>query len=745
MLNRRLIFLFILFIVGFAALGFRLASLQLAGADRWQNQMREALHRHQKIETSRGQILDRYRVTLAHDVVCDDLAIDYRAMNLDDKWLTDAARARLKNEKFADAGEQLRRIAETKADIAARIDTLPDVISKVCNLSKEDVLERFQEIRQRIHALHEDYWSRRYNRQNPTAPDVDDQESIANSLDTSFKKTDIKDERLSHTIVHALSNDIANYFRQHLDEFPGLVVLDNADTRAYGPLVPPPDAANDQAAPYDPTYAESACQIVGTLRNINADAITDKSKLFDYPNLLADNPNDHPGNLAGYLPGDEMGESGAEKYLESQLHGTRGVRLNERFQPNAEPEKRIDPIPGKDVLLTIDIKLQHDLYNALIDPAKHLLRGQDGKDHFVALVILSLDGQVLSMISLPTYDPNRIETMRNELNADEYHRPLANRALQAYQPGSTVKPLLASAALTEKVITPETTINCNGYLFPNRPNIFRCSVYVETNGRASHGPLQLEDAIAESCNIYFYNVGRLLGLEKLTHWFDLYGLGRDTGFELPEANGSLPSADTLADPDAAKTESLFLGIGQGHVSASPLQMANAYATLLRSGLDIAPRLLLDEPQKRRQRFQLDPAILATVKAGMRGVVTRGTGKEIFAGFNLPIGGKTGTADTSRPAFDEKGQPLFRPLLDDAGQPRLDATGKPLLARVSEKGTDAWFLAYAPRQRTLHRSSLSRRSWSSAAMAVRRRHRWSKKHCCNWNVTPTCPRSIPRLE
>ena len=159
MLNRRLIILFVLFVLGFAVLGMRLATLQITDARMATDHMREYLHRVQRIETSRGQILDRNGVILARDVVCDDLAIDYRAMNLDDSWLTDAARNRLKNEKFASYEERAARINDMKAALAARIDTFPDVIAQVCNLSKEDVLERFQEIRQQIQALHEDAWS----------------------------------------------------------------------------------------------------------------------------------------------------------------------------------------------------------------------------------------------------------------------------------------------------------------------------------------------------------------------------------------------------------------------------------------------------------------------------------------------------------------------------------------------------------------------------------------------------------
>jgi penicillin-binding protein 2 len=302
------------------------------------------------------------------------------------------------------------------------------------------------------------------------------------------------------------------------------------------------------------------------------------------------------------------------------------------------------------------------------------------------------------MISSPSYDPNAMDQNRLALIHDEYRHPLTNRALESYQPGSTVKPLLATAGLTEGVITPETTIVCNGYLFPDRPKSFRCSIYVETNFRATHGPLQLEDAIAQSCNIYFYTLGGRLGIDRITNWFKAYGFGQDTGCELHEDEGSLPNLSGRRDPTEDGTEALLLGIGESHVAVTPLQMANAYATLLRGGLAISPRIVLGNPPQRQQRFQLDPNVVATVRAGMEGVVTRGTAKEIFRGMHLPIAGKTGTADTSRPAFDDNGQPLYdtsRPILDVTGHPRLDADGRPLYHRASQPGTDAWFVAYAP--------------------------------------------------
>ncbi len=698
MLNRRLITLFILFTLGFLALGLRLAKLQLADASHWQEQMQNATRRTYSIDTARGAILDRNGQVLAKDVPCDDLAIDYRAMNGDDQWLSSMALKRIASEKFDNAADKRRRRDEMKKIIADQVDTIPEAIAQVCRIPKEDILARYEDIRQRIHLLHQDLWFRKYDRQNPAATDADDdKDSSADDqpLDLTYRKEDLTDERRAHTIVHNLPPLIANYFRQHADDFPGLIVRDDANLRVY-------------------PNGEIASQVIGTLRTINGDEIArdidenpdEKVPKFKLPDFDGD-----PGDLSGYQPGDSIGESGAEKILDPYLHGTQGAGLHIVGNGNTgDSDQRIEPIPGKDVRLTLDIALQRDIHNALKDPNKHLLWGTntatdqtEHKDHFVALVVLRIaDGQILTMLSWPNFDPNTIDQTRVALNHDDFRRPLANRALDSYQPGSTVKPLLATAGLTEGVITPETTITCNGYLFPDRPKAFRCSIYVETNGRATHGPLQLEDAIAQSCNIYFYTLGGRLGIDKITNWFRAYGIDQYSGFELESKDhprGLLPTLTDPRDANEDRTESLFLGIGQGNVGATPLQMANAYATLLRGGLAISPRLVIGNPPTQEQRFRLDPSIVATVRGGMEAVVSRGTAKEIFRGMHLPIAGKTGTADTSRPMFDEAtGQPVYdtnRPILDPDGHPRLDPDGKPLYHRASQTGTDAWFVAYAP--------------------------------------------------
>jgi penicillin-binding protein 2 len=359
----------------------------------------------------------------------------------------------------------------------------------------------------------------------------------------------------------------------------------------------------------------------------------------------------------------------------------------------ASSEKRIDPVAGKTVQLTLDIALQADIEKALYDPSRGLLKGKDGLDHHIALVILSLDGQVLSMISTPGYDPYTIDDTRVQLIKSKYDRPLANRATEAYRPGSIVKPLVAAAALNDHVIDLQTTVNCTGHLFPGRPTIFKCDEV--------HGQVELIHAIAESCNIYFYNVGDRMGVDNMVRWFRLYGLDSDTGFELPDHGGRLKYREG-SDTDTLRNEARFFGIGEGGIDATPLQIANAYATLLRGGKMVMPRILADTPVHASQAFTLAPGTLDIVKSAMRKTVQIGTAKDTFKGMRLDVAGKTGTADvTNKPVFDENGEQAVdkeHPLTNRDGTPALGPNGERLYRKLYEDGTHSWFVGYAPAER-----------------------------------------------
>jgi penicillin-binding protein 2 len=662
-----LVVLFAAFVLGFFALVLRLGHLQLSQAEAWRQEMQTFVHRTLPIETSRGTIYDRKGIPLARDVACYDLAIDYRAMNMDDAWIKAQAQERLKAEKVTGRDARAKRLAQLQDQIADQIDAEPAAIAQVCHLTADEIVARYNDVRERIQALKQDRWTRPYERGgDKTDDDVPPPSAPAIIL---------KEEVSAHTIVPNIPDEVSFYFQQHKDEFPGVVIVDSR-RREY-------------------RYGDVACQVIGTLRNV--DGPTLDADRFAYPDLLKGND---PGNLHGYLKGDLMGESGVERLMEGVLRGSRGVRLKDLGAAGDEETeaKRIDPTVGKDVQLTLDVGLQSDFQNAVRD--KHLLRGQDGKDHFAALVVMSLDGQVLALWSSETYDLNRIDELRNTLIRDQFRRPLTNRALQSYTPGSTLKPLVASAALSENVIDTSTTVNCIGYLYPGRPNMYRCSIFEESHGLSYHGPLQVVEALEKSCNIFFYTTGRNMGMDRLIKWFDLYGLGRDSGFELPEQDGSIPAFRTDRDPDTANTEATLMGIGQGPVAVTPLQMAAAYGTLLQAGDPVRPRILARPSDPLPRRFSLSRDTVATVRDGMQRVVANpgGTAHKTLGNLKLPIGGKTGSATAWGPVFDDNGNPAWdtaHPLKNPDGSPRLDDNGQPLYRQLQEEGTHAWFVGYAP--------------------------------------------------
>ncbi|MCL2645388.1 MAG: penicillin-binding transpeptidase domain-containing protein [Phycisphaerales bacterium] len=676
MLNRRLVVLFVLVFLGLCVLATRLRTLQFTQADAMRKELQISLMQRSPIETARGAILDRNNIKIAYDKPSYHLVMDYRAMNLDDGWLARAASDRLEasGEKFATRAQRSQRIAELKETIKREIDAIPAAIAQRCDTSDlddpspdapplEKVLARFHAIREDINTLRVNVWDFALRRDR--------------ARDEDFNRM-LEAEKLTHIIIPHITDDLAFYFIAHAQEYPGLIVRDSR-LRVY-------------------PYKDVACQVIGSLRRVNA---AERDRLpFRFPNLRSEGDE---GQLNGYRDIDLIGDTGVEAKKEDTLHGQRGCWIIERGgnvsddaapavdeDTASSPDRRIDPKFGQDVRLTLDIALQQDIEAALHDPAKRLLRGKDDKDHFVAVVVLSMDGQVLSLISTPGYDLNDMDNIRNDLNQDEYRRPQANRALQGYQPGSTIKPLIATAALTEHLVTPQETITCNGYLFPNRPTQYRCSIYLESH--ATHGPLQLADAIAQSCNIYFYTLGGRLGTERLVSWLSAFGLGRDSGLELHDQDGLLPQP--RQNPDEDQYNAILMGIGQGPVFATPLQMASAYATLLRGGQWIQPHIFADTVPQTSQMFHIAPEHLAAIREGMRRTVTVGTAKKVMT-LHIPVAGKTGTADVKRKAFDDEGHPVFDPLKNADGTPKLGPDGQPQFARAFTAGTDAWFVGYVP--------------------------------------------------
>lgn len=360
----------------------------------------------------------------------------------------------------------------------------------------------------------------------------------------------------------------------------------------------------------------------------------------------------------GYQMDDTVGRSGVESAFEQYLHGTDGEQLIETDTDGKTVSQSwiTVPQPGEDVMLTIDIGLQGKVEDTL---AQYVPTMNDGAASGAACVIVDVkSGEVLASASYPTYDLSTYNSDYTALSQDEL-TPLLNRATQGlYAPGSTFKPLTAIAALTEGVITTSSTVNCTGiYTFYSSPQP-KCWIYSSTH--SGHGLQNVTKAITNSCNVFFYDTGRRLGIDKLDEYASLFGLGQSTGIEISESTG------VMAGP--AYTESLggtwyegstmYAAIGQESDQFTPLQLANYIATLVNGGTHYSAHLLKsvetsDDSATVYQptdtvlnTIELDWSNINAIKQGMLDLTTSGDVASAFAGLDFKVGAKTGTAQLS---------------------------------------------------------------------------------------------------
>jgi penicillin-binding protein 2 len=343
-------------------------------------------------------------------------------------------------------------------------------------------------------------------------------------------------------------------------------------------------------------------------------------------------------------PGFKVGKSGIEKIMEPRLRGQPGakrIEVTARGKLVKELTTRSD-VPGNTLKLTIDEPLQHYAARRL------------GPNSGAAIVIDCRTGGILTMASMPSYDPNSFSDGigRDEwkLLSDDERRPLYNKALQAmYPPGSTFKPIHALAILAAG-ISPEETVYCpGGYRLGNR--FFRCL------GR--HGTVDMTRAIAKSCNTYFYAMGRRIGIGRIAEAARTAGLGKKYELPVPSQNyGTVPDAEwKLRKYKQQWTESdtLNAAIGQGYVLTTPLQLAVAAARIA-SGRMLEPELIAARARGGAPPLPVPPAFLEAVRIGMTQVVNGdGTaGRSRLPLEGIQMAGKTGTAQVRRIAGGQRG-------------------------------------------------------------------------------------------
>ena len=429
------------------------------------------------------------------------------------------------------------------------------------------------------------------------------------------------------------------------------------------------------------------------------DATVIESHRLDLPGVMiqVESQRNYPGGMAashllGYVgevsadqlekpefadlhQGSIVGQYGVEKSFDRHVRGQAGQKSVEVDALGHEKRTVVvdQPLAGNDLYLTIDIRLQK--------VAEGLLGEESG-------AIVALDptsGDILAMASRPGFDPN---VLSRELTAKQWveivqdeGRPLNNRATQGqYPPGSTFKVPMAVAALESNTMSPSSSVLCTGgYQFGKR-------VYHDWKA-TGHGYVDLHKALVHSCDVYFYTVGQRMGIDTMAEYAKEFGLGRETGVELPsERMGIVPST---AWKQKAKNEPWLPGetisaaIGQGYVTVTPLQMASMIGTVANNGVSFRPRLvqaimdrttgnLQELPAVARGKAHAKPETFRLVKEALADVVTEGTATRAKSSI-VTIGGKTGTAQTASLGKEKRAEKDIPKKLRD----------------------HAWFVAFAP--------------------------------------------------
>lgn len=694
MFHRRLMLLGVVMLVSVGALGAQLARLSVAEGEQWLTEAESVLSQSELLPTVRGRILDRQGRPLALDQACDNVMVDYGVISGD--WAYRQARRdayRQHADRWAKLSFDQREllIRKAQAPYTARVEALWDELERVGGIDEQTLLARREAILRRVQAIRADVWDRQSQRR---AAEVEGPVELA---DVAIR---IRDEVQPHILLPAVDDEVARYFRKlENSDLPGLHVRP-AKRRAYpwrevsvvvemdrmpGPL------KSDE--PRTIRIRGVADHVLGDMRDVWAEDV-DPSQ-GGRPYRRADGSVD----LKGYLPGDRIGLRGVEAAEEDRLRGTRGRKVRHRItkQETVTPAEH-----GNDVRLTLDIRLQARI-QALLDPRVGLTQVQPwhenkelplGTPLNASVVVLDVQtGETLAMVSSPANAEPAPEGQGYPDWPVEVDTPAINRPIGAiYPPGSTLKPIVYTLAAARGAITHGQVIDCQGHYLPNRPTIYRCWIF--KNYTATHGPLDPVEAIARSCNIYFYTCGDRLGARRLVEELQSFGFGHRPGIGLPgESPGIMPNLDGNNAPGRAlsRSNAIQMGIGQGPIAATPMQVAAAHAALARDGVYMSPLLIRDRLSEQRLiPLDIPGGVIERAIEGMRASANEDFGtahhitfdeggrKPIITVEGIDVLAKTGTAQA----------PIQFEDVNDNG--RFDEERD----TVIRSGSHAWYVCHA---------------------------------------------------
>jgi len=576
------------------------------------------------LPAARGRIVTRDEVVLAVDREAPAVALHYRLLEdpPQEAWLRTQARRRLTAQQRRDPSRVVAEVARLRVE---RIE-LHRQLAEACEIPLPEWQRRCRQIQRRIERIVRSVERRRRASQQQTQAKPKDEPGVLEASLRSLlqrrsaspvRQPVVIAEQREHHVVHDLLSPAAQSRIEQLAELHFGIRLEVRRRRVY-------------------PRQELAANLIG---------------------YLGSRPADDP---QAELP-PRVGKLGLEKAYDDSLQPRPGEAVETRDRRGKVLARQVmrPAVGGAELNLTVDSHLQRTaqlLLAAVRNRRGRLTSGHADSAGGAAIVMDCHTGALLAAASEPTFDPNLFVAGRaTEIEAVLHApgKPLFNRTCRmALPPGSVMKLITAVAILEERVATASETIDCRGYL--HNPSALRCRLFVQS-GRG-HGDISLFGALGQSCNVYFFHHARELRRRQLTDWAREFGLSRPTGIDLPyEARGSLPASENAQGEGEKETaETLQTAIGQGTVTATPMQIARAVAAIANGGRLVRPHVTrasgdqLGE-QPRGQSIQSIPALhLATLEHIRRGMVRAvkdpdGTAHRSLHVEGLPVAAKSGTA------------------------------------------------------------------------------------------------------
>ncbi|NLS96835.1 MAG: hypothetical protein GXX96_32265 [Planctomycetaceae bacterium] len=659
---------FVGFLLLLAVVFGRLVQLEATQGAAFRIEAAKPLQREHLVPGVRGRILAAGGAVLACDRETRALAVHYRWIEepADPDWLRWTARSRLTRAERRDQ----QRMADAKAELLAERRALTQRVIRLTGISQPQWDERARRIRARVEHIRDSVNRRRKEDFEHSRQSNGGTSEVAGNFWTRTKAALLDILRSSSESDQFEPIRVAEEYDYH-------VMIDDVSLEAVAAIEGNPEQypAVQLVARQRRTYPEGKllAHVLGYLGAVDAEK------------LASDD---------AYHPEDRIGRAGLERSYEQALRGTPGVAVEQTDRSGRilSAYYRLEPTVGRDLLLTIDASLQRAA-ETLLEQALQRRRLQlvDARAAGGAILVLNArTGAVLAAASAPAFDPNVFgdnDPAAVQELLEMPGNPLFNRSVQmAIPPGSVFKVATATALLQEGAIRPGEPMECRGYL--RSPDRLRCAVF-RRHG-VGHGPVTLSDALCVSCNVYFLHHAGRLGWTPIAQWAWNLGFGRPTGIDLPEeVSGRLPMPRPLPE-DGIDRSAELPSIGQGDLTATPIQVVRMMAAVANGGKLVTPHLVrgyglpvADDgtsgvespatedfvvPPPPEPIEGLSPAVLEAIRDGLVRTVTdpAGTAYDGDGASSISWAGKTGTAETG---IDEQEHAWFAGYAP-ADQPRV---------------------------------------------------------------------------